>query len=69
MPTCHDMRKGESYYCPECGIELLVTVECKDVGKAASDCSCLEDDPIQVCCAFNCCGKPLEKRSDSESEG
>jgi hypothetical protein len=66
MPTCHEMRKDEVYYCPICGIELLVVAECRDVGKPDSECSCLEDDPIQVCCAFNCCGRPLEKKSSKD---
>ena len=67
MPTCHEMRKGEIYYCPVCGIELLVVGECRDVGKSADECSCLKEDPIQVCCAFNCCGRPLEKRGGVDS--
>jgi hypothetical protein len=35
MPSCHDMRKGEIYVCPDCGIELQVVNECKDVGTPA----------------------------------
>ena len=32
MPGCHDMRKNEIFVCEDCGMELQVIKECKDMG-------------------------------------
>ena len=60
MVNCHDMKKGEVYLCKECGVELEVVAECKDVGKPADDCGC---HPSATPCTFSCCGKSLEKKA------
>jgi hypothetical protein len=59
MTHCHDMRQDEIYYCADCGIELKVVKECKDVGKPAADCNC---HPPMAPCTFACCGKDMVKR-------
>ena len=59
MPNCHEMRKGESYVCEKCGLEIQVIKECRDAGTPADDCKCHGDaDP----CTFSCCGDPLTKK-------
>lgn len=59
MPSCHDMKKGEIYRCPDCGIELQVVNECKDAGTPAEDCAChTKAGP----CTFSCCGGELVKK-------
>jgi hypothetical protein len=59
MPSCHEMRMGEVYACPECGLELKVVKECKDAGTSAEDCAChVEGDP----CTFSCCGGDMVKK-------
>ncbi|MFZ7113064.1 MAG: hypothetical protein ACOWYE_15380 [Desulfatiglandales bacterium] len=59
MPSCHDMKKGEIYTCKDCGIELQVIKECRDVGKPAEDCGC---HPSAAPCTFSCCGEELVKK-------
>jgi hypothetical protein len=59
MANCHDMRKGETYVCEDCGIELMVVKECKDVGTPTEECGC---HPDKEPCTFSCCGKPLVKK-------
>lgn len=59
MAGCHDMRKGEIYVCEECGMELQVVNECKDVGTPVAECSCHEEENP---CTIECCGKPLAKK-------
>ena len=59
MANCHEMKAGEVYVCRECGIELQVVKECKDVGTPAEQCGChATADP----CTFSCCGKELVKK-------
>jgi hypothetical protein len=59
MAGCHDLRKGEIYMCKDCGMELQVVNECKDVGIPAEECECHgEENP----CSIECCGKPLVKK-------
>ena len=52
--NCHDMKKGQIYVCGECGLELQVVKECKEVETSPEDCEC---EP----CTFMCCGKSLMK--------
>jgi ribosomal protein L34E len=59
MANCHEMKKGEVYVCKECGLELQVVKECRDVGTPAEQCGCHETaDP----CTFSCCGMDLVKK-------
>ena len=60
MPSCHDMKNGEVYVCPDCGIELQVIKECKDVGTPAESCDCQATDAP---CTFSCCGKELVRKA------
>ena len=60
MSGCHYMRKGEVYVCEDCGMELQVINECKDVGVPVAECAChTEENP----CSIECCGKPLVKKA------
>ncbi len=40
MTNCHEMKMGETYHCADCGLELQVVNECRDVGKPADQCGC-----------------------------
>ena len=60
MPSCHDMKNGEVYVCSDCGIELQVVKECKDVGTPAESCEC---HATAAPCTFSCCGKELVKKA------
>lgn len=59
MASCHDMRKGEVYVCEDCGLELQVVGECRDVGTPADECGC---HTTAGPCTFSCCGKELVKK-------
>ena len=52
MTTCHEMKKGMTLFCEDCGLELLVTKECKTCGSGETCCA----GP----CTFECCGKKLK---------
>jgi hypothetical protein len=54
------MKNGEVYTCPDCGIELQVINECKDVGTPAESCDC---HTTAAPCTFSCCGKDLVKKA------
>lgn len=60
MSSCHDMKKGEIYECKDCGLQVKVVAECKDVGKPASDCGCHEGGGE---CHITCCGHDLTKKA------
>jgi hypothetical protein len=60
------MKKGEVYYCGECGLELKVVKECKSAKKDADSCVCCGEDDI--CCDITCCGEPLSKRKSSSKK-
>lgn len=60
MPSCHEMRKGEIYMCEECGLELQVVNECKDVGTPVDECGCHADETSA--CTFSCCGRDIVKK-------
>jgi hypothetical protein len=53
MAACREMKKGDVYYCKDCGLELTVTKECVDCGKPSSACEC---GP----CTFVCCNEELQ---------
>ncbi len=53
MANCDEMKMGQVYVCPGCGLELQVVKECEECGGESPTCSCEED------CAIACCGKPL----------
>ena len=40
MASCAEMKKGDVYYCKDCGLEMTVTKECKDCGKPGLACAC-----------------------------
>ena len=59
MPNCHEMREGEVYACPDCGMELKVVKACKSVGNTDDHCGCgSTGEPATL----TCCGKELVKR-------
>jgi len=60
MPGCGDMKKGEVYYCEECGLELKVMKECKEASEGSDSCGC--DTEAETCCEIMCCDKPLSKK-------
>jgi hypothetical protein len=57
MATCAQMKKGEIYACPDCGVELQVIKECADEGKCAAH-----------QCKLTCCESEMELRSDEREE-
>ncbi len=56
MASCSEVKVGQVYVCPDCGIELKVVKECKE---CADDAACACD----VDCELECCGKPLGLKS------
>ena len=54
------MKKGEVYTCDVCGLELEVKKECKcpDLDK----CHTHHTNHGDVCCEFECCGKPMHRK-------
>ena len=57
MAQCNEMKKGDIYSCPECGIALQVVEECRDASKEECGCKPPTDE-----CTFSCCGKELVKK-------
>jgi hypothetical protein len=57
MTTCHDMKLNEIYVCEDCGLELKVVRECRDVGQDKDEC-CGSSET----CSLLCCGKELVKK-------
>lgn len=55
MLHCHDMKKGEIYYCEECGLELKVMKECTE---------CCGSDDCEETCKFSCCGEDLKLKEE-----
>ena len=53
MVHCTDMKKGQIYYCDECGLELQVIKECRGCGTSEDSCEHVE-------CRFVCCDKFLK---------
>lgn len=46
---CDDMKKGQIYYCKNCGLEIEIKAECT---------SCCSDEG-GCGCSFSCCGDDL----------
>jgi hypothetical protein len=57
MNTCHDMKLDEVYECKDCGLELRVVKECRDVGQAKDECCDSEEK-----CVLLCCGTEMMKK-------
>jgi hypothetical protein len=53
MANCDEMKMGQVYTCPGCGLELKVVKECEECGGDSPTCTCETD------CVISCCGKPL----------
>jgi len=58
MLHCHDMKKGDIFYCEDCGLTLQVLKECDESGD--EDVCCCADQ--ETTCIFNCCGTDLKKK-------
>ncbi len=56
MIHCTDMKKGQIYYCDDCGLELQVMKECKGCGSSEDTCEHVE-------CRFVCCDRFLKLKS------
>ena len=59
MPSCNEMKTGEVYVCKDCGIELQVIKECKDVGTSGKGCC---SHSTGDSCTLSCCGEELVKK-------
>jgi hypothetical protein len=57
MAICAQMKKGEIYTCPDCGVELQVIKECADEGKCATD-----------GCKLTCCDREMELRNGAQPQ-
>jgi hypothetical protein len=58
MASCHEMKLGQVCVCRECGLELQVVKECKEVGLPDEECSCA------VHGGFECRGEPLRLKEE-----
>ena len=54
MANCDEMKEGQVYTCPGCGLELRVVKACKECGSDSVTCTCEAD------CEISCCGTPLQ---------
>lgn len=50
---CHDMKKGQIYYCEDCGLEIKIMGECKQCCGDEDNCGC----------SFSCCGSDLKLKA------
>ena len=57
MSSCHEMKKGEVYGCPGCGLELQVVAECTECTEGGCEC-----DGDEEACDISCCGHALVKK-------
>lgn len=53
MANCDEMKEGQVYVCPGCGLELQVVKACEECDPDSPACTCEAD------CEIACCGKPL----------
>jgi hypothetical protein len=53
------MKKGDVFYCPECGLQLKVIKECEESDTPADECACHAEASA---CTFSCCGNDLIKK-------
>ena len=54
MADCHEMKEGQVYWCPDCGLEVKVMKECDNNTKTSEECGCNEP------CSIECCGTELK---------
>ena len=47
------MKKGQIYYCDECGLEIKIVGECKQCCGDEDNCGC----------SFHCCGQDLKLKA------
>jgi hypothetical protein len=55
VTTCSDMKVGQIYFCPDCGVELQVIKECSDT----DHCS-LEQ------CKLVCCDQEMQLKTQEK---
>jgi hypothetical protein len=55
MIHCTDMKKGEVYYCDECGLEFQILNECQGCGTSEDTCEHVE-------CRFVCCDRFIKQK-------
>ena len=53
MTSCSEMKKGQIYVCPDCGVELQVIKECSDTDHCG---------PAQ--CKLVCCDEEMQLKSE-----
>jgi hypothetical protein len=58
MPNCTEMKVGEVYECPDCGLELQVVKSCSEDGGHSDTCS-LEGGG----CVLRCCAEELVRKT------
>jgi hypothetical protein len=61
MPTCHDLQLNQVYTCPDCGLEVTVTRECRDARQHDQHSDCCNPGSDKEC-VLVCCGRPLQKK-------
>lgn len=50
---CSDMKKGDLYYCEDCGFEIEVINEC----------NCDHESEENTCTVVSCCGQEMNKKN------
>ena len=60
MSSCKELKKGDLFHCPDCGLEVQVVAECRDVSSGTVDCGCREPQPNG--CVLSCCGRELARK-------
>jgi hypothetical protein len=56
MARCEELKMGEVYECPDCGLQVKVVAEC-----TCDESDCCDADSED--CALTCCGRGLRKQS------
>lgn len=56
MVHCHEMKRGDIFYCDHCGLELEVRTECTECEPTEGECAC-------GTCSFMCCDAELKKKT------
>ncbi len=51
MVSCEQLKKGDVFVCPDCGLELIVSKACD----CAEEGACTEE-------GFSCCGQSMVKK-------
>jgi hypothetical protein len=52
MTNCQDFKKGQTYKCGDCGLEIKIMKECIECDPKGDTC-CVEG------CSFKCCGSEM----------